>query len=63
MIFSSFEFLLGFFPIVFIVYAILNKCHFMTLAKLWLVCASLFFYAQGSLDFFRFLLVAYLPIT
>lgn len=54
MIFSSFEFVLVFFPIVFIGYTILNKVHFEQLAKVWLVCASLYFYAQGSLSFFPF---------
>ncbi len=54
MIFSSFEFVLGFFPIVFIGYTLLNKCHFEQLAKVWLVCASLYFYAQGSWEFFPF---------
>ena len=54
MIFSSFEFVLGFFPIVFLGYTIFNKCHFEHLAKIWLVCASLYFYAQGSWDFFPF---------
>lgn len=54
MIFSSFQFVLGFFPIVFIGYTILNKCCFDRLAKIWLVCASLYFYAQGSFSFFPF---------
>lgn len=54
MIFSSFEFVLLFFPIVFIGYTLLNKIHFEQLAKIWLVCASLYFYAQGSFSFFPF---------
>lgn len=56
MIFSSFEFILLFFPIVYVVYIVLNKSHWNVLAKIWLVLASLYFYAQGSKDFFPFFL-------
>lgn len=58
MIFSSFEFLLLFFPIVFIVYIMFNKLQWSTMAKIWLVLASLFFYAQGSIDFFPYFLAS-----
>lgn len=54
MIFSTYEFILVFLPIVFITYFVLNKFKMYTISKIWLVVASLYFYAQGSKDFFPF---------
>lgn len=54
MIFSSSEFILLYLPIVFFVYFFLNKNRLVSLGKIWLVVASLFFYGYWS--------VAYLPL-
>ncbi len=54
MIFSSYKFLFVFLPTVYALYLILNKLKKDYLAKLWLVAASFYFYAQGSLSFFPF---------
>lgn len=54
MIFSSYRFLLVFLPIVAVGYGILNKFRFYYLSKIWLILASMFFYSQGSPDFFPF---------
>lgn len=51
MIFSSYKFLFIFLPLVYIVYLILNKLKMNVVAKLWLVMASFYFYAQGSRQF------------
>lgn len=50
MIFSSYSFL-GFFAVVFIVFVILNKVKLYSVSELWLVLASFYFYAQGTLAF------------
>lgn len=54
MIFSSYRFIFLFLPITFAVYSILRKYKIYEISKLWLVLASLFFYAQGSKKFFPF---------
>ncbi|WP_026835548.1 MBOAT family O-acyltransferase [Eubacterium xylanophilum] len=56
MIFSTYQFILLFLPITFVGYFVLHRFKYTTLAKLWLVLASFFFYAQGSPDFFPFFL-------
>ena len=56
MIFSTYEFILIFLPIVFITYFFLNKFKMYTISKIWLVISSLYFYAQGSSAFFPFFL-------
>lgn len=56
MIFSTYSFILIFLPIVFGVYFILNKFRQHTIAKIWLIIASLYFYGQGSPKFFPFFL-------
>lgn len=58
MIFSTYQFVLIFLPIVFSGYYILHQAKFHNLAKIWLVLASLYFYAQGSPDFFPFFLAS-----
>lgn len=50
MIFSSYKFLL-FLLIVFLGYYMLNRFKKNNLSKSWLVIASFYFYAQGSMDF------------
>ncbi len=52
MIFSTYNFILFFLPIVFIGYHVLNKFKFYTLSKIYLIVASLVFYYIGSPDFF-----------
>ena len=54
MLFNSYIFIFAFLPLVFFVYFFLNKKRLSTLAKAFLVSASLFFYAYWS--------VYYLPI-
>lgn len=56
MIFSSYQFILVFLPVVVIVYCILNRLHYFYLSKIWMVIASMYFYAQGSSSFFPFFL-------
>ena len=56
MIFSTYQFVLIFLPITFGGYFILHKVEMHSCAKLWLVLASFYFYAQGSPDFFPFFL-------
>ena len=56
MIFSSYKFIFLFFPIVFGIYSILRKMNKLTLMKLWLAVASLFFYGFGDWRFFPILL-------
>ena len=56
MIFSTYRFIFMFLPITFSAYFLLNKAKFFSAAKIWLVLASLFFYSQGSPDFFPFFL-------
>lgn len=54
MIFSSYQFLLMFFPITAIGYWVLNHFRFYEMSKIWLVIASFYFYAQGSPAFFPY---------
>lgn len=64
MIFSSYTFLFIFLPVTFFGYRILNLLKLYPVAKLWLVLASLYFYAQGSGTFvFLFIAVIFLNFT
>ncbi len=56
MIFSSYKFIFLFFPIVFGGYCILRRAEKLTLMKVWLTAASLFFYGFGDWRFFPILL-------
>ena len=56
MIFSTYQFILLFLPITFCGYFLLHHIQMQLAAKLWLVLASFYFYAQGSPDFFPFFL-------
>ncbi|RIX53650.1 MBOAT family protein [Paenibacillus nanensis] len=51
MIFSTYKFIFVFLPIVFLVYRLLTLTKVPNIAKLWLVMASIYFYAQGSGSF------------
>lgn len=54
MLFSTYKFIFVFLPVVFMGYHILLKINRFSLEKVWLIAASLFFYAQGSVEFFPF---------
>ena len=56
MIFSTYKFIFAFLPVTFFGYFLLNRFRYHSMAKIWLAVASLFFYAQGSPDFFPFFL-------
>ncbi|WP_019240677.1 MULTISPECIES: MBOAT family O-acyltransferase [Bacillus] len=57
MIFNTFEFIFLFLPITFILYFIINKFNF-TVAKLFLVLASLFFYAYWNPNYLYIILLS-----
>lgn len=58
MIFSTYQFIFLFLPVTFAGYFILNRFRYYSLSKIWLVIASLYFYAAGSPDFFPFFLAS-----
>jgi len=57
MVFSSYNFIFFFLPITLIVFSFLLKLKAAKLSKIWLVLASLYFYAQGSMDFLASFLI------
>ena len=58
MIFSTYQFIFLFLPITFFVYFFFNHFKYYSIAKIWLAVASLYFYGQGSPDFFVFFLAS-----
>ncbi len=58
MIFSSYKFIFLFLPIVYLGYVSLNKLKLEVIAKVWLVLASFYFYAQGSRTFLKFFIAS-----
>ncbi|HDR7597250.1 acetyltransferase [Bacillus mycoides] len=58
MLFNSFEFVFLFLPIAFLLYFLLNKFGHATLAKAWLVAASLFFYSYWNVKYLPLMLVS-----
>ena len=56
MIFSTYQFIFAFLPVTFLVYFLLNRFQLSSVAKIWLIICSLYFYAQGSPDFFAYFL-------
>jgi alginate O-acetyltransferase complex protein AlgI len=56
MLFSSWQFILGFLPITFIVYFWLNHRRLIIAGKVWLVAASLFFYAYWDVKYLALIL-------
>lgn len=56
MLFNTPEFILLFLPIVFFVYFFLNRMRYILAGKVWLVLASLFFYAYWNLAYIPLLL-------
>lgn len=58
MLFSSYEFLLGFLPITVIVYFLLLRARLIVAAKAWLIIASLFFYSWWNPIYLPLLLIS-----
>ena len=56
MVFSSWEFVFLYLPIVFGVYFLLNRTRLVSTGKVWLVFASLFFYSYWSINYLPLLL-------
>ncbi|VEH95018.1 Probable poly(beta-D-mannuronate) O-acetylase [Campylobacter insulaenigrae] len=56
MLFSSYEFIFVFLPIVLIIFHTLKKINFIQSAKIFLVLASLFFYAFWKVEYVFILL-------
>ncbi|EAJ9148448.1 MBOAT family protein [Campylobacter coli] len=51
MVFSSYEFIFIFLPVILIIFYILKACNYLSLAKFFLVCSSLFFYAFWKVEY------------
>lgn len=60
MLFNSFEFLFLFLPIVFVVYFLLPKLNLIKFANLWLLLASLYFYAYYKIDYLPIIITSVL---
>ncbi len=58
MIFSTYRFIFLFLPVTSFGYFILNRFRYYSVAKIWLIIASLYFYGQGSPAFFPFFLAS-----
>jgi len=58
MLFNSYEFLLIFLPITFIVYFILNKLRLIQFAKIWLILTSLFFYSFWNIRYLPLIFIS-----
>ncbi|EAI8831755.1 MBOAT family protein [Campylobacter coli] len=56
MVFSSYEFIFIFLPVTLIIFYILKACNYISLAKFFLVCSSLFFYAFWKIEYLFILL-------
>lgn len=56
MLFNSFEFILCFLPVVFIVYFVLNKQRLVAAGKVWIVFSSLFFYSWWDISYLPLIL-------
>lgn len=56
MVFSSYEFIFAFLPITLIIFYLLKAYNHFSLAKLFLVCTSLFFYAFWKIEYVFILL-------
>ncbi len=60
MLFNSFEFIFAFLPIVFIIYFALRKTNQTSLAKVWLIVSSLFFYSWWNISYLPLIIVSLL---
>jgi len=58
MLFNSYSFILIFFPLTFLVYSILNRSKLTIASRVWLACASLFFYGWWNPAFFPLILIS-----
>ena len=58
MLFNSYFFILIFFPVTFIVYSFLNKAKLTIGSRVWLACASLFFYTWWNIAFLPLILIS-----
>lgn len=58
MLFSTWQFILAFLPVTFVVYFGLNRLRWVQAGKLWLVAASLFFYAYWRISDLAVVLVS-----
>lgn len=60
MLFNSYVYILAFLPVSLIVYWLLVRLHWVTMAKLWLVAASFYFYGWWDVRFVPILVVSVL---
>jgi len=60
MLFNSLEFLFVFLPIVFVIYFLLVKFNLIKFTNLWLLIASLYFYAYYKIDYFPIIITSLL---
>ena len=60
MLFNSFEFLFIFLPITYIGYCLLNKFKMYKLGTVWLLIASLYFYAYYKIEYLPLILLSIL---
>lgn len=58
MVFSSWQFILVYLPIVVLVYFAMNRRHWITAGKAWLVIASLFFYSYWNVKYLPLILAS-----
>ncbi len=58
MVFSSWQFILVYLPIVVLVYFFMNHRHWITAGKAWLIVASLFFYSYWNIKHLPLILVS-----
>ena len=58
MLFNSFEYILLFLPITFIIYFLLNKNKLIVLSKCWLIFASLFFYSWWNIKYLPLIVIS-----
>jgi len=58
MLFNSYSFILIFFPLTFLVYSILNRSKLTIASRVWLACASLFFYGWWNPAFLPLILIS-----
>ncbi len=58
MLFNSFEFIFAFLPVIFIVYFLLTKLRLILASKIWLVAGSIFFYSWWNIAYLPLLLIS-----
>jgi alginate O-acetyltransferase complex protein AlgI len=60
MLFNSFQFILFFLPVTFVVYFVLQRMRLATMAKGWLILSSLFFYSWWNVNYLPLILTSML---